>query len=66
MPGASLVGRHLEVSPVSDGQQRCLDQSPDGPVAQCEHVLDHPRRRGDFSVAVMPSELEDVEKVESG
>ena len=27
-PGASLVGRHLEVSPVCEGQQRCLDQSP--------------------------------------
>lgn len=41
-----------------------MDQSRNRPLTHGEHVVDHRLGRSDFSVAVMPCEFRDVEKIE--
>ena len=59
----SLFGCHPEVSPVRDGQQRRSDESANRPVTEREHVFDHRSGRGDFLVAVVPREFDNIEEI---
>lgn len=63
---ANVIGGEPKVPPIRHGEQCRLDQSLETALRADQHVLDNPVRRRDLAVAVVPRELQQVNKIECG
>jgi hypothetical protein len=63
---ALIIGGYAQVSPVGHSESAGSDQTVECSLAQYEDVVDDLIRWADVSVAVVPGELYELEKIECG